>query len=293
MHIFKLEKYKMPMEILLHLIVSGVLTYCLFAFLPTLLIQYKISVSIIFLIIIMLDFVFLKYGKNGLLKFNRKILIVVSSFIVISTLVFYVSEVIVLAEIKGIENVLKENESVSKVIFFFICFAHPVVLPLPEAVTISSGSAVFGPLVAGIISFLGTISGIIVMYFLSRFGGHKITSKFIKEKQLRKFKEYVGRNETFILIVLFILPIMPDEIICVGSGISGVRFKKFLIIAVISKLISSSLFAFSVYLTDLFSITNSQLVLICTSSLGGIYIVSSIIKKRLNRKKVREESFTN
>lgn len=66
-----------------------------------------------------------------------------------------------------------------------------------------------------------------------------------------EFKNFVVKNEIVILIGLFILPILPDEVICVGAGISGVSFKKFIIIAVLSKIITILAYSQSVQLTNL------------------------------------------
>lgn len=66
-----------------------------------------------------------------------------------------------------------------------------------------------------------------------------------------EFKNFVVKNEIVVLIGLFILPILPDEVICVGAGISGVSFKKFIIIAVLSKIITILAYSQSVQLTNL------------------------------------------
>ncbi|KGK87727.1 hypothetical protein SDC9_148871 [bioreactor metagenome] len=71
-----------------------------------------------------------------------------------------------------------------------------------------------------------------------------------------EFKNFVVKNEIVILIGLFILPILPDEVICVGAGISGVSFKKFIIIAVLSKIITILAYSQSVQLTSLILILN-------------------------------------
>lgn len=45
--------------------------------------------------------------------------------------------------------------------------------------------------------------------------------------------------------MLFILPILPDEIICIGSGLAKLNGYKFIGIAAISKLITSISLAYS------------------------------------------------
>jgi uncharacterized membrane protein YdjX (TVP38/TMEM64 family) len=176
------------------------------------------------------------------------------------------------------ENMLREHESIAQILFFLLCFAQPIILPIPEAVTLPAGSAVFGTFTAMYLSFLGTLSGIVVMFLLARHGGTKIVSKLVNEKHLRKYQDYVRQNETVILTLLFIIPILPDEIICVGAGIGTVTFKRFIIIASISKLITSFLLAYSVSLTAAMSLSSSQVILACSVIVLIILFLSHMVK---------------
>ncbi|SOC22440.1 uncharacterized membrane protein YdjX (TVP38/TMEM64 family) [Ureibacillus xyleni] len=179
------------------------------------------------------------------------------------------------------QDLLLNNEFIAPVIFFFICFLQPILLPLPEAATVTAGSAVLGPLTAASISFTGTLAGIIVMYFIAKVGGQKLIRKFVKDKHLLKYERYVSNNETSILLILFIIPILPDEIICVGAGISGVRLMKFLIIASVSKLFTSISLAYSIDFAKSLSLTNFQLMLILLGIASIVMLISSISDRLL------------
>lgn len=82
-------------------------------------------------------------------------------------------------------------------------------------------------------------------------GGNKLVNKLVEPKQLEKYKKFVVKNETSVLIGLFILPILPDEVVCVGAGVSGVSFKKFISIAVLSKIVTVFAYSQSLELTNL------------------------------------------
>ncbi|MDQ0246126.1 putative membrane protein YdjX (TVP38/TMEM64 family) [Bacillus fengqiuensis] len=282
------EKYKWTLEILLHLFLSGIAIYLSFAFLPTLLPIYKTFLGLVMAIILLLDIYFILSNHKEYLKVTKIALIFLCSSIFAVLLIFYVTKFLVLTDTYGMETVLKENTSFAKFIFFLICFSQPIILPIPEAVTVPAGSAVFGPFIAAILSFLGTIAGIVVMFCIARMGGQKLVSKLVKEKHLKKYQEYVGRNETIILALIFMIPILPDEIICVGAGISGVFFKRFFIIASISKLITTSLLAYSVRLAQSLSLTSSQLILACSVVIGIMFAASLIFKRYLKKSKTRE-----
>jgi len=207
-------------------------------------------------------------------------------FILIALLVYYMSKFMVIAEHEGLENLLLEYGSMAKFLFFLLCLAQPIILPLPEAVTIPAGSLAFGASASFYLGFSGTLTGIIIMFFIARYGGMKVASKLIKEKHLKRYQEYVRKNETVILALLFIIPVLPDEIICVGAGIGAVSFKWFLFIASLSKLLTSFVLAYSVTLAKFLDLTPTQLLLSCSAILGIVFLTSFAFNKYWNRKRM-------
>jgi uncharacterized membrane protein YdjX (TVP38/TMEM64 family) len=233
--------------------------------------------------ILVMNFYFFAAGKLSRLKYSRLALIYMFSLLLIVFITFYLTKILVLTDAYGLERMLREYEAEGKLIFFLVCFLQPILLPLPEAVTLPAGSAVFGPAAAAFLGFTGTLSGIIVMFLTARIGGLKLVSRFIKERHLIKYQKYMEKNENTILMLLFVIPILPDEIICVGAGMGGVSFKKFLGIASISKMLTSLLLAYSLSLANALSLSGSQLLLVVSVVIGVFYSVSHLYKKKKNR----------
>jgi uncharacterized membrane protein YdjX (TVP38/TMEM64 family) len=179
------------------------------------------------------------------------------------------------------EYLFQGNQLVVAFIFFTICILQPILLPFPEAATVGAGSAVLGSLPAASISFVGTLSGIVIAYFIAKIGGQKLIRKLVKENHIKQYQHYVARNEISILLILFVIPILPDEIICFGAGISGVSFKKFFVIACVAKLITSFSLAFSVDFAQSLALTNTQLGFLVIVILGIVMLTSLISKKML------------
>lgn len=272
-------------EISLHLLLSAFIVYVMLTYLPTLKLFYKSIFIFITIAVVLLDMYIVAFKNKAYLKTTRICLIILAIFTFIVFLIYYLTSFLVLTDDYGIERVLRDHASAAKFIYVLICFCQPIMLPIPEAVTVPAGSAVFGSLPAAILSFVGTMTGIVVMFFIARVGGQKVVLKLVKEKHLKKYQEYVGKNETIILSILFIVPILPDEIICVGAGISGVSFVRFLIIASIAKLITSFLLAYSVELAKALSLSSSEIVLACSLILGFLFVISLLIKRILKNDK--------
>lgn len=69
-----------------------------------------------------------------------------------------------------------------QIIYFLVCFLQPIILPFPEPVTIMGGSTILGPFKGATIGFLGTVLGIITMFFISKFAGRNIINKIVDDK---------------------------------------------------------------------------------------------------------------
>jgi len=273
------------MELILHLIISMLSVYLLFVLLPTVLPLYKWLYLCVVLIVLLMDGYFLITKQRNFLKVNRVVISYLGAILLLVFAIFYITKIVVLTDAYGFEGLLKDHLKAAKYIFFFISFAQSILLPIPEAVTVPGASAVFGPAAAAAIAFVGTLLGIATMFFSARYGGRKFISKLIKEAQLKKYQQYVSKNETMIMFILFIIPILPDEIICVGAGVGQVSPKRFLLIASVSKLITATILAYSVQLAERFSITGSQLMIGLSAAIFILFGISFLTKKLLSKER--------
>ena len=167
------------------------------------------------------------------------------------------------------------------IIYIIACFLQPICWPLPEMTTIFYGAKLFGDLNAFIIGYIAILFGIIFMYKISFYLSEHYLKKIKSGKKFQKFQNYIEKNEILTCGILFILPILPDEIICIGSAIIGIKFKIFIIIAIIAKFISIGGVAFSGTIADKFNVTSINVVLI---ELLIIFIASLLYRVYKERK---------
>ncbi|WP_066890020.1 VTT domain-containing protein [Clostridium nigeriense] len=159
-----------------------------------------------------------------------------------------------------------------EILYFIVCFLQPIILPLPEPVTIIGGSSILGPLKGATIGFTGTVLGIIVMFLIAKFARRSIINKIIDDKKIDKFNKYIQKNETIIILMLFVLPILPDEVICIGAGLAKMNSYKFIGIATMSKLVTSISLAYSLELINF----NPIYIAISIVLIIGISIIKKI-----------------
>ncbi|WP_202708625.1 TVP38/TMEM64 family protein [Sporosalibacterium faouarense] len=165
-------------------------------------------------------------------------------------------------------------------IYFLIAFIQPIVLFTPEMVTITGGSLALGPFKGFIIGYLGILSGSITMYFIVRYAQQIIVKRLGKEELFDKYTRLVEKNGEIIIGLLFILPVLPDNIICAGAGASKVSFKNFVFIAAVAKLMTTFVYAYSMELANILPITELQLFVGQLVIVTIVVLISYLVKKR-------------
>lgn len=217
--------------------------------------------------------------KLRLFHISKVIMNYYFTFIMAILFIYYITTFLVFKEIYGLEQLFINHMETAKLLYFSICVVQNILLPIPEAATIMAGSAIFGALNAFIIGLIGTLIGVTTMFLITRYGGIKLVSKLVKEKHLLRYQQLTEKNEVLYLFTLFIVPILPDEIICIGAGLSNISFKRFLVIAITSKVLTTFIFAYSIEIAEMFSLSTSQMILGISTVVVGIFIFTLIVKR--------------
>ncbi len=120
----------------------------------------------------------------------------------------------------------------SQLVFFGIQFASVILAPIPSSVTAAAGALMFGVLPAFLLTTLAVILGSIVVFSLARQLGQDAVERFLKKHESQKYVAIIrSRRDTF-LVLAFLLPFFPDDIICILAGLTEIPFRRF--VAIIS-----------------------------------------------------------
>lgn len=131
-------------------------------------------------------------------------------------------------------------------IFIFFQFLQVVILPIPGSVSVGVGVALFGPLRCSIFSFIGIIAGSIVAFTVGRLIGYKAVCWIVGKEDLDKWLKKVKGKDYLLLSIMFLLPLFPDDILCFVAGLSSMTWLYFIIMIIITRLISIFTTSFSI-----------------------------------------------
>lgn len=146
-------------------------------------------------------------------------------------------------------------------LYFLVTFLQPICLLNPEATTIYFGIKSIGAKAAFVIGLIGILCGIVFMYKLTFHLSNRYLKNLKKTEKFKIYKKYVSKNPFLTTGILFVIPIIPDEIICVGSALGGIPLKELFPIALFTKTISVGMVTFSETISNWISVEEWVIVL--------------------------------
>lgn len=160
-------------------------------------------------------------------------------------------------------------------VYFITCVLLPICVPVPENVVVLWGSRQIGSLGAFCFGVIGSVLGLMIMYSLSSRIAHRISKWGKEKKQLAWLEHLTGRYRTWILGVLLIVPLVSDEVLCVGSAFLKIPLPQFLKIGIIAKSISIGMIAFSGFFGNLCGLGQWQMVAV---ELLSMFLASVVLQ---------------
>ena len=176
--------------------------------------------------------------------------------------------------------VYSNNIFISLFFGLFVVILESIVPILPLALFIAMNTVVFGNVIGFIISWIGTIIGCSISFFIFRKGFSKKIYKHINHKQ--KGKELMQRisNLDFCKLVLILaIPFTPAFSVNIGAGLSKISYQKYLLALIISKLSIIYFWGF-IGTTFVESITDMGVLIKLSVILFITFILSRIVIKK-------------
>lgn len=155
-------------------------------------------------------------------------------FWVIITIIPIVGVVISLTDTATFQQ---SQETIRNKLLFFGIFAplafivlqilQVVITPISHYSVGIAGGFLFGPFWGTFYNWIGRVIGHAIAFQLARKYGRKITHRFVEQKTLDKYDKYVS-NKSFLLFLMFALPLFPDDELSYLTGLSKMRFSAFM-----------------------------------------------------------------
>jgi uncharacterized membrane protein YdjX (TVP38/TMEM64 family) len=110
-----------------------------------------------------------------------------------------------------------------------------VVAPVPGQVLAAVAGYLFGPWWGTLYNMLGIALGSTVAFWLSRRYGRAYVERTVDSQALSTFDTFVQRRGLLALFVLFLIPGLPDDVICFLGGLTPIPLRKLVLVAIVGR----------------------------------------------------------
>lgn len=141
-----------------------------------------------------------------------------------------------LKDSENISDLMKKTGIWGPLIYILIQFLQVTFIPIPSTITTVAGMVAFQnlPLVL-ICSLVGMIAGSLFAFFLGRVFGVKLLIWMVGAKSYNKYQKMLKGRDKMMLFMMFLLPVFPDDLLCIFAGITTMSYTTFLIMQIITR----------------------------------------------------------
>ena len=132
-------------------------------------------------------------------------------------------------------NYIKSMGILGPLAYILLQIAQTVFAPIPGNVVGGVGGFIFGWW--GILwTVIGSAIGFWIVFVISRRFGRPLVERIIKNENLEKFDFIVGKRAPVVLFVIFLIPGLPDDIVAYIAGLTEVKIKNLVVLAILGRL---------------------------------------------------------
>lgn len=189
--------------------------------------------------------------------------------------------------VNDIVSLLKETVSsqpliVSLLFGFSLIILESIIPVLPLALFIAINLILFGNVVGFILSWVATITGCIISYFIFKKGfSNKIYKNIDNHPKIKKTVKTIKNIKFSNLVIIMAIPFTPAFSINIAAGLSRMSLQKFIFALLIGKLFIVYFWGF-VGTTFVESLTDITVLFKLATILLLAFILSKIVLKKFN-----------
>lgn len=204
---------------------------------------YYIAVSVL----LVCPIVYCAVDKERYKHFSRTVLVVgiVAVTVVVCYVLYYTTGLSAkFSDFNALKNYIRGSGFWGVAIFIGLTVFQVVVLPIPEAVTILLGVAIYGATTSFILSVIGTIIGSLISFMLGKVFGRRLCNWMFGEDNTEKYAKIMNEKGRFLFIIMLLFPAFPDDMLCMIAGITTMSYAYFTVICLVTRPVMIGLTAY-------------------------------------------------
>lgn len=142
-----------------------------------------------------------------------------------------------LRDISALQDLVANTGSAGIFVYFGIMLLQVLFIPIPAVITIMAGGLLFGPTTAFLICTTGILIGSIMAFIIGRTLGKKVLKWIDREEVANKYLAILEKRGGVVLFLMFLLPLFPDDLLCVIAGLSNIKPREFILVSLVARTI--------------------------------------------------------
>lgn len=140
-----------------------------------------------------------------------------------------------IGDLEGLKEYIRSLAPWSHLVFFLLQLSSVIVAPIPSNMMAMAGGACFGLLEGFAITACAVTLGSLFTFSVARLLGQKWASQLLGRKLSPKYLELIQRKRDSFLVLVFLFPFFPDDIICILAGLTDIPFHRFAMIVLLTR----------------------------------------------------------
>lgn len=182
-----------------------------------------------------LSIIFKWFNLKILCRLFYVVFIIYTFVIFIYTLLYKLNIIEIVSSVTSLKNYILSTKERGVFVYILIQAMQVIFLPVPAAIICIVGSLIYGPLLSAIFCSIGILFGSYVSFLLGKTFGYKLVNWVVGKDNTDKYSEILRKRGGFFLSLAFLLPMFPDDILCLIAGITNMKFKTFFWVTLITR----------------------------------------------------------
>ncbi len=123
----------------------------------------------------------------------------------------------------------------SHLAFFLVQLLSVILAPIPSNITAAAGGVLFGTWPAFLLTFGAVAVGSLLMFWLSRTLGRDFADRLVSRRLSEKYQDVLRTKAPVFLVLAFLFPFFPDDMLCILAGLTKLSFRRFAVIVLLTR----------------------------------------------------------
>jgi uncharacterized membrane protein YdjX (TVP38/TMEM64 family) len=168
---------------------------------------------------------------------RRTVFLLATAVIIISMVGFwYIGRIGILTDPMALRSWLLEFGLLAPVAFIALQAIQVIVAPIPGQVLGVVSGYLFGAVLGTLYSILGATIGTWIALSLARRFGRPFVERVLNPSIVDRFDRLAGEQGLLAMFLVFLIPGIPDDVICFVAGVTELDVRKLLVVSIVGRL---------------------------------------------------------